>query len=227
MDITNQQSIKSYYDDLAPDYNQDRFQNTYGQYIDSQERSILKHLLSSADIKKTLEIACGTGRFLEYAHFGLDISPKMLQQAQLRYPNKLLFEGSALSTPFKDSSFSTIYSFHLIMHLDREATRLFLSETARITDKGGRLIFDFPSVYRRQLIKFEAGNWHAANSLSVAEIQAMTTDWLVEKSYGILFFPIHRIPNKLRKYIQVFDNLICRSFLKKYASYNIIVLKRR
>lgn len=223
----NENLIKSYYEKLAQEYDQDRFNNTYGEYIDSQERAILNKVLSKHDINTTLDMACGTGRFLEYAKFGLDISPNMLKISHEKYPDKILLESSVLNTPFKDNSFSTIYSFHLIMHLDHADTSAFLRETARITQSGATLIFDFPSKDRRQMLNYKSVGWHASNALSVSDIEAMTSEWTVKKSEGILFFPIHRFPHAIRKYAKKIDTLLCRSFLKKYASYTIVILKKK
>ncbi len=221
-----QHSIKSYYDELAPEYDKDRFANSYGKYIDYQEKKILHKLLLNNNKEKTLDIACGTGRFLRYAKFGLDISPQMLQVAQQKYSNRMLFEGSALQTPFIDATFETIFSFHLIMHLNKDDTRLFLNETARIAQQGAKLIFDFPSKHRRQIVNYKIEGWHASNSLSAMEVQAMTTEWILKQSYGLMFFPIHRFPSSWRRFIRRIDRWICRSFLKKYASYTIVVLER-
>lgn len=226
MDNNIQHSIKSYYNELAPEYDNDRFANSYGKYIDYQEKKIMHKLMLNNDKEKTLDIACGTGRFLRYARYGLDISPNMLQQAQIKYPNRLLFEGSALYTPFEENKFSTVFSFHLIMHLDKEDTRLFLQEAYRISKPGARLIFDFPSKYRRQALNYKTEGWHASNSLSAIEIQAMCTDWILTKSYGLMFFPIHRFPSSWRRYMRRLDKWICHTFLKKYASYTIVVMER-
>lgn len=221
-----QHSIKSYYNELASEYDQDRFSNSYGKYIDYQEKKVLYKLLRNNNKNKTLDVACGTGRFLRYARYGLDISPQMLQQAQLKYPDRMLFEGSALQMPFDDNMFDTIISFHLIMHLTKEDTRQFLTEAARVTKSGAKLIFDFPSKHRRQIINYKIKGWHASNSLSAMEVQAMTTDWILKQSYGLMFFPIHRFPSSWRRYIRRFDCWMCRTFLKKYASYTVVVLER-
>ncbi|SHF88420.1 class I SAM-dependent methyltransferase [Dysgonomonas macrotermitis] len=227
MNKNRQQSIKTYYNDLAPEYDHDRFANSYGKYIDYQEKKVMHKLMLHRDKETTLDVACGTGRFLRYARYGLDISPNMLEVAQRKYRNRLLFEGNASQMPFEDKKFETIFSFHLVMHLDKETTRQFLEETSRIAKPGATLIFDFPSKYRRQAINYKAENWHASNALSTIEIQAMTTQWLVKSSYGILFFPIHRFPPSTRRYLRRIDTWICRSFLKKYASYIVVILKKK
>lgn len=222
-----QEIIKEYYNNLAVEYDSDRFDNTYGQYIDRQEKKIIRNLLKTNSKDKTLDLACGTGRFLEFAKYGVDISPQMLREARKKHPDCELFEGSALQTPFKDNLFETILSFHFIMHLNADTTTQFLKETHRVLQKRGRLIFDFPSKDRRTLVNYKAENWHAANDFTVDEILNLTDGWILKKQYGILFFPIHRCPSSLRKLLISVDTLLCRSFIKRYASYQIVVLEKK
>ena len=39
------EKILQYYDELAPTYDENRFENSYGKYIDAQERTFLIHFL--------------------------------------------------------------------------------------------------------------------------------------------------------------------------------------
>ena len=66
------QEITQYYNDLATDYDKNRFANSYGKYIHLQETQILDKYITLNDISKNLDIACGTGRFLNYADYGID-----------------------------------------------------------------------------------------------------------------------------------------------------------
>lgn len=220
--------IKSYYDQLAGSYDQNRFGNTYGQYIDAQEKKLLSKLVVNASTQKTLDIACGTGRFLPYADYGIDISPEMISVAQSKFPDKHLSVQSATSTDFEDETFELLLSFHLVMHLDKETTAAFLAEAARILRPGGRLIFDAPSARRRKLLGYRASGWHGANAYRIQEISELpTANFQLKNYYGIAFFPIHRIPRRLRRACIWLDNLLCRSFLREYASYLIFVLEKR
>ena len=220
------EEIKEYYDQLASEYDSNRFDNSYGKYVDYQEKRIVRKLLQGYDIDKTLDMACGTGRFLDYATYGIDYSPQMLEVAQSKYPEKKLSERSILNSGFDDNTFSTILSFHAVMHLTKEETHAFLNEAYRITDVGGQLIFDFPSKDRRKLTNYKSDNWHASNDISINELKEMAKGWKLKSYYGILFFPIHRLPNSVRNIFRSVDNWFCRSFLRKYASYIIVVLEK-
>ena len=79
--------IVEYYDEIAPSYDEDRFNNTYGRFIDTQERKILEQLLSDQELI-IMDLACGSGRLLRYAGIGLDASTEMLQLAKNKFPEK-------------------------------------------------------------------------------------------------------------------------------------------
>ena len=104
--VTPIDNIHKYFDDLAADYDRLRFGNTYGQFIDALERPILSSLLQDTSPKDTLDLACGTGRFLSFAGTGVDISQNMLDIAQKKYPEKKLIRSSFDNIPVKDQSFS-------------------------------------------------------------------------------------------------------------------------
>ena len=219
--------ISNYYNELADKYDDDRFGNTYGRYIDMQEKRIMSKLLKNNLKDRTLDLACGTGRFLDFACNGADASSQMLAIARQKYPDCNLQECNALETSFGNESFKTILSFHFVMHLNKEDTSAFLDETYRLLEPNGMLIFDFPSKYRRKLVNYKASSWHASNHLGIDDLEQIPNKWIVEKYYGILFFPIHRFPVKIRFLFKGLDTLLCRSFLKKYASYLIVVMRKK
>lgn len=221
----NQQT--KYYNEIAEQYDRSRFDNTYGQYIDAQERRFLNSLLENKDSNHILDLGCGTGRLLEYANVGIDPSEEMINIAKRKYPNKDLFTESATQTHFQDQTFDVIYSFHVFMHLDETTIREILNETYRILKKGGKLIFDIPSRKRRELINYLPQNWHGATSFSIEDIRGFEQNqWRLIAHQGVLFFPIHRIPIAFRQTMIHTDNVLCQSFLKNYSSYLIFTLEK-
>jgi SAM-dependent methyltransferase len=95
-------------------------------------------------LNKTLDLGCGTGRLLDFATSGVDFSEEMLSQAKAKYPYKNLSVGNITDIPFENESMDCIFSFHVIMHQDREITQQFLSESWQKLKPEGFLIFDFP-----------------------------------------------------------------------------------
>lgn len=218
--------ILSYYNQIAAIYDKDRFENSYGRFIHAEEIFFLeRHLNKNATT--TLDVGCGTGRFLNYATHGIDLSPEMLAIAKEKFPNKDLKISDATATGFENNSFEQAFSMHVFMHLDFETSQNILNEVHRILQPNALFIFDFPSQKRRFLSHRTKENWHGSNEMSIEKLQQLLENkWVIKHYEGILFLPIHRFPKSWRKSFLRLDQWLCRSFLKGYASYLVVVLER-
>ncbi|MGK0391741.1 MAG: ubiquinone/menaquinone biosynthesis C-methylase UbiE [Maribacter sp.] len=226
--MSEQKDIREYYDELAKDYDLSRFGNTYGEFINKQEEKCLVPILRLFEPTKILNLGCGTGRFMEYCHFGMDFSEKMLAQAQTKYPSKDFILADAAETTFPSNSFDLIFSMHTFMHLNKEKSENIFKEVFRLLRPGGRFVFDVPSTLRRNLFKgHRHGNWHGSNSYGIAEIkETLGEDWEYIDHKGILFLPVHRIPSSVRPYFFGIDTFLCRNLPADYSSYMIIIMQK-
>lgn len=219
-------NIQEYYSNLAESYDENRFGNSYGKYIDRQERTFLQSFFQDKRYSKVLDLGCGTGRLLNFATHGTDFSEKMLNVARQKYPDKKLTLGEISGIPFYDE-FECIFCFHVIMHQNQEETKSFLNECHQKLSKNGTLIFDYPVKTRKKSVSPQE-DWHAGNSFSALDILQLSKDkWEVKNTTGVLLFPIHRFPKTVRKFFLPLDVLLCRTFLKNWASYHITVLEKR
>lgn len=226
--VTKKDEIIKYYNEIAKDYDESRFLNSYGNYIHRQESQILNKYLNTKDIKNNLDLACGTGRFLEYADYGIDISQEMVKISKEKFPLKNIYLGDVESLPYQKYFFKNILSFHLFMHLDFDQIETIFTEIHRVTLQGGYFIFDIPSKKRRRMSGYKANSWHGGNQITVDELKKMTSNnWELISFHGVAFFPIHRIPKKLRKYFIKIDNYLCNSIFKELSSHLIFILKKK
>lgn len=213
--------ILDYYNGLAKDYDTDRFGNSYGQFIERQERQVLDRLLNKEET--IIDLACGSGRLLNYATFGVDGSSEMVRIANSKFPDKVVYLSDAETLPFQDSSVDVIITFHFFMHLDEAKISNILAECHRVLRPGGRIIFDFPSKKRRRLFNYKGNDWHGATGFSFREANEITKDrFAVKRTFGLMFFPIHRFPNGLRRFLGSADTLIANSFMKEFSSYLVV-----
>jgi ubiquinone/menaquinone biosynthesis C-methylase UbiE len=218
--------ILQYYDNLAIEYDKNRFGNSYGEYINIQENRIIKKYLKTND--KNLDIACGTGRLLNYANYGIDISPKMVAIAKQKHPYKNIVVGDIEELNYENSFFRNAYSFHLFMHLELHQLKKIFKKVSEIVEKDGLFILDIPSKKRRKLTKYKADSWHGRNQINLAELKEITAEhWKLVSYYGVAFFPIHLIPKKIRKFVLPLDNLMCRSIFKEMSSHIVYILKKK
>ncbi len=220
-------SIREYYDALAPAYDRDRFANSYGRYVDGLERGILARWLHGRAADAVVELACGTGRFLDFAGTGVDLSPAMLEQAREKWPTRTLVLADAADTGLPTGGFDAAICFHLLMHLDETSCRAVLAEAARLVRPGGSFVFDVPSHPRRRLFKRPLSGWHGDTSASIADVRRWAGEaWRLKRWRGIVALPIHRVPQRLRAPLAGMDALVGRTPLGRWSSYYVAELER-
>jgi ubiquinone/menaquinone biosynthesis C-methylase UbiE len=202
--------IENYINEIAEFYDKDRFDNTYGKFIDYQERKILDKLITNK-YENVLDLACGTVRLLKFANYGVDSSPKMIEIAKNKFKNKPIYLTDASNTQLESNTFDLIIIFHFFMHLSKVKIDEILEECYRILKKDGRIIFDIPSKKRRDLFNYKANKWHIAYSNSFDFIN-QNSQFKLTHSFGIMFLPIHRFPKFTRKLLSKFDLLLANSF---------------
>ena len=214
--------IVDYYNNIAQEYDSSRFGNSYGRYIDSQERMVLDKM----DItpSSALDLPCGTGRLLNYADHGCDASENMLKAAAARWENKELICSDARNLPYEDASFDTV----ITMHLDKATIEEIMKEAHRVLRPNGRWIVDLPSLKRRKLTNRQDEGWHGDCSMSIDGVKQLTSGLFDMKStHGIMMFPVHRIPTKLRKPLCKLDYRLSQfAGMKEYSSYIIYELTK-
>ena len=223
------QSVQDYYDQLASNYDQNRFANSYGQYIDRMERQILTTWLSDTPAAQVIDMGCGTGRLLDFALTGVDASTEMLKVAALKHPSHHLQQSALPHTNMPDQAFAAAICFHVFMHLDEQLITESFAEIARIIQVGGRLIVDIPSKHRRQLGRRNRSDdtWHGNTDATQKDIQNWAgTQWRIRQRRGILFFPIHRLPDFARRLFIGIDGWIGKTRLSRYSSYHVYELER-
>lgn len=221
--MSNEQPVLTYYNELATGYDADRFGNSYGRYLHRQETMLLARLLKN-NTGAIADLGCGTGRLTEFAQTGIDFSEAMLEEARKKWPSKNFIQASLTHLPFDNNSMDVLFSFHVFMHMDESSTKTAFAEIERVLKPGGLFIFDFPSARRRKLTGHQREGWHGSTAYDAGSLQI---DGLsCHKHFGLLFFPVHRLPVWARKLFRPVDTLLCRSPFKNFASYQLAVFRK-
>lgn len=216
--------VKDYYNKIAKDYDRSRFGNSYGEFIDNEERSIINRYIENDN---SIDLACGTGRFMSYCRTGVDISSEMINISKSNFPNKQFIEGDIFSLNI-DSNYDYAICFHLIMHLNSKSIYQILDQVYELLNPGGIFIFDVVSAERRSIKKSNEDVWHGGNAYYVSEItKHIEQRWKVKEISGILFLPIQRFPESIRSSFLKLDKWLNSTWLKKYSSYKVFVLEKK
>jgi SAM-dependent methyltransferase len=223
-------TVLDYYNNLAKNYDDDRFGNSYGRYLDQLERSLLREWLSQTKPDDVVDIGCGTGRLLDFAMTGLDPSQEMLKVAAAKFPNHRLVLASLPDVRLKLEEFANnVICFHVLMHLDENVIKDSFDEVRHLLRIGGHFIFDIPSADRRALFRRKPTelSWHGSTAATYDDICHLAgSQWKLVERRGLLFFPIHRLPSFSRKWFGKLDSWLGKTPLARYCSYHVYRLER-
>ena len=215
--------IVDYYDSLAPRYDEARFANSYGRFIDAREKQVLRVWLP-AEPTHTLELGCGTGRLSSFAAVATDASKPSLAIARTRNQATHFVAADAERLPFPPASFNAVFAFHLLMHLETEAIRAIFAESFRVLRPGGMFITDIVSKTRRQLTGGRQATqaWHAQTALTKRAFANIgrAAGFTPSRATGLLLLPVHRLPDRARQPLAHLDAWLAQR-LPSLSSYLI------
>jgi ubiquinone/menaquinone biosynthesis C-methylase UbiE len=132
--------VKAYYHARAREY--DDWWLGRGLYADrhrpgwEEELEELAEVVAALPPVRTLDVACGTGRFLT-RHLpgevvGLDQSAAMLEIAREQVPTATFVQGDALELPFADGEFDRVFTSYFYCHLEERERLRFIAEARRV-----------------------------------------------------------------------------------------------
>jgi SAM-dependent methyltransferase len=135
------------------------------------------------------DMGCGPGQIARYLHrqgvdtLGVDLSPRMVAEAQRLNPEIPFHQGDMLSLPDKDNSWGGIAAFYCIIHIPREQIVAALREMKRVLKPGGVLLVTF---HIGQEIKHLDEWWEKPVNLDFAFYEpAEMENWLQEAGYEL------------------------------------------
>lgn len=101
------------------------------------------------DLGPICDLGCGPGQIARYLHrkgvptLGVDLSPRMIAEAQRLNPEIHFHQGDMLALPNADHSWGGIAAFYCIIHIPRERVVEALREMKRVLKPGGMLLLSF------------------------------------------------------------------------------------
>ena len=117
--------------------------------------SILRNFVREGD--KILDVGCGNGRLLELLkdekinYTGVDLSEKLIEIAQKRYPQNNFLVADNLNLPFSDNNFDKVFSVAVLHSIpSKEFREKALAELKRVLKPNGILLLTVWDIWRRE-----------------------------------------------------------------------------
>lgn len=140
-------SVRESYDRLADEYTRRIFHELQHKPFD--RRVLDRFAAETAGKGDVCDMGCGPGHVARYLRdaattvFGLDVSPRMLDQARLFNPEISFREGNMMALNLKDASLAGITAFYAIVNIPRTSLPLVFQEMHRVLQPGGLLLLAF------------------------------------------------------------------------------------
>jgi SAM-dependent methyltransferase len=154
------------------------------------DRNCLDRLATEVgNIGPICDMGCGPGQIARYLHrqgiasLGVDLSPRMVAEAQRLNPEIHFHQGDMLALPDADNSWGGIAAFYCIIHVPREDIVQALREMGRVLKPDGILLITF---HIGNEIKHLDEWWDKPVNLNFAFYQPdEMKNWLSEAGYEL------------------------------------------
>jgi len=140
-------NVQSSYDEVAADY-AEKFKDEM-DYKPFDCDCLARLVREVGSLGPICDLGCGPGQIARYLHrqgvdtVGVDLSPRMIEEAQKLNPDIPFHQGDMLSLTDADNSWGGIAAFYCIIHIPHERVVDALSEMKRVLKPGGVLLITF------------------------------------------------------------------------------------
>lgn len=139
--------IRESYDRLADEYARRIFSELQHKPLD---RELLDRFATAvAGSGEVCDMGCGPGQVARYLRdagatvFGLDLSPRMVEQAQQLNPDISFREGNMMSLDLPNGALAGIAAFYAIVNIPKESLPSIFREMYRVLQPAGLLLLAF------------------------------------------------------------------------------------
>lgn len=131
------------YDTVAADYARSMRGTSQEHFLDL---AMIEFFLHGVGGGRILDAGAGTGRITGYAAQrgadirGVDLSPRMVEEARRLFPDLSFDVGSLLELPYPDDAFAGVLLWYSVIHLTDTELERALAEVARVARPGGLML---------------------------------------------------------------------------------------
>lgn len=140
-------SVRDSYDRLADEYARQIYNELRHKPLDRE--LLIRFAVDTAGRGEVCDMGCGPGQIARYLRdagatvFGLDLSPRMLEQARQLNPDISFREGNMMALDLPDEALAGIAAFYAIVNIPRESHPMVFREMERVLQPGGLLLLAF------------------------------------------------------------------------------------
>lgn len=198
------------FDRLAPSYDE-WYASPLGRFVDKVERKALFNLLQPEPGELTLDVGCGTGRYVELLSkrgvraIGLEPSSPMLVVAKERWGGTASYvRAVAEQLPFRDGVFDAVLSVTTLEFVAN--VRAALSEAARVLKPGGRLVIgvlNSEGSWAASRRKAGSPMWKGAHFFAEDQLRALLDSFgVVTLRHAVYVPPGSRLPSCIFPFVE-------------------------
>jgi SAM-dependent methyltransferase len=144
-----ERTTRTAYDTIADAYAENARDGLATRAMDRALLSVFAELVTAAGTGRVADVGCGPGHVTAYLHglgvaaFGVDVSPRMLAQARLAYPDLRFDEGSMTALDVPDGSLAGVVAFYSVIHVPPDRHPDVFAEFHRTLAPGGHVLVVF------------------------------------------------------------------------------------
>ena len=188
-------SVRESYDRIADEYARRLFNELQHKPLDC--KLLDRFAAQVAERGPTCDIGCGPGQVARYLRdagaevFGLDLSPRMLEEARQRNPDISFREGDMLALNLPDGTLAGIAAFYAIVNIPQQSLPRVFQEMDRALQPGGLLLLAF---HRGDEVLHEEELWGRSISMDFFLFSPTAIRHLLEKAGFAIEEMIERDP---------------------------------
>lgn len=187
--------------DTAAGY--DALAQVYAEHLNSEidhkpfDRAFLDAFAKEVGKGDVLDLGCGPGHVGSYlvpqvgSVLGVDLSPRMVEEARTRHPQMTFEVGDMLALRFNDAQFAGLLAFYSIIHLDAAELPLAFAEMRRVIKFGCTLSVAF---HVGDEVRHVEELWGVKTCLDFRFLQPATIQRVVEDAGFEVFASSRRLP---------------------------------
>ena len=141
------QSVRESYDRVAEEYARRLFNELQQKPLD---RELLNRFAAEVIGRgEVCDMGCGPGHVARHLRdsgttvFGLDFSPRMLEQARQLNPDISFLEANMMALDLQDGRLAGIAAFYAVVNIPKESLTVVFREMERVLQPGGLLLVAF------------------------------------------------------------------------------------